>query len=90
MQHKIQKSGFLQVKAASKSKAFSRCYFELKNDVLSWYENASDTYCPLGKVDLKYALEIKHSKRREYGFRIVTMNRTWQLQADTKASMVEW
>ncbi|CAO3690818.1 unnamed protein product [Umbelopsis ramanniana] len=89
-QHKIQKSGFLQVKAASKSKAFSRCYFELKNDVLSWYENATDTYCPMGKVDLKYALEIKHSKKREHGFRIVTMNRTWQLQADTKASMVEW
>ncbi|KAG2179075.1 hypothetical protein INT43_001925, partial [Umbelopsis isabellina] len=89
-QQKIQKSGFLKVKAANKAKTFSRCYFELKNDVLSWYENAADTYCPLGKVDLKYALDIKHSKRREHGFRIITMNKTWQLQADTKASMVEW
>ena len=69
---------------------FERCYFELKEDMLAWYENATDMYSPKGKVDLKEVLAVRTSKKREHGFKIITMAKTWHLQADTHAAMSEW
>ncbi|ORZ10431.1 hypothetical protein BCR42DRAFT_422365 [Absidia repens] len=85
------KTGYMMVKTSSKiGQHYRRCYFDLKNDVLAWYESATDTYSPLGKIDLKYTLSVRPSKKRHHGFHIVTMNKTWHFQADTNAAMVEW
>jgi sterol 3beta-glucosyltransferase len=80
------------VKTSSKigQQQYRRCYFDLKDDVLAWYESATDTYSPLGKIDLKYTLSVRPSKKRQHGFRIVTMNKTWHLQTDTNTAMTEW
>ncbi|KAI9018738.1 hypothetical protein CLU79DRAFT_760165 [Phycomyces nitens] len=85
------KNGYLLVKTAGKmSTSYQRCYFDLKNDVLAWYENATDNYSPLDKFDLKYAQYVRRSKKRDYGFRIKTMTKTWHFQADTEAAVIEW
>ncbi|KAL0091342.1 UDP-Glycosyltransferase/glycogen phosphorylase [Phycomyces blakesleeanus] len=76
--------------AIKMSTSYQRCYFDLKNDVLAWYENAIDNYSPLGKIDLKYAQYVHRSKKRDYGFRINTMTKTWHFQADTEAAVIEW
>ncbi|KAI8068422.1 hypothetical protein BC940DRAFT_299044 [Gongronella butleri] len=90
-QNGYHKTGYLMMKASGKMGAkYRRCFFDLQHDALSWYENASDTYSPLGKMDLKYTLAVKRSKRRPFGFRIVTMHKTYHLQADTEAAMNEW
>lgn len=69
---------------------YTRYFFELKNDVLSWFETSTDTYYPLGAVDLKYVHEVRPSRHCEHGITIVTVERSYYLQADTKQSMVEW
>ena len=69
---------------------FDRYYFELKNDMLEWHESATDMYSPKGKIDLKDALAVRTSKKRQHGFKIITMNKTWHIQADTHAAMLEW
>ncbi|KAI8330366.1 hypothetical protein BC941DRAFT_518250 [Chlamydoabsidia padenii] len=86
------KTGYMMVKTSSKMGQghYRRCYFDLKDDVLAWYESATDTYSPLGKIDLKYTLTVRPSKKRQHGFRIVTMNKTWHLQTDTDAALTEW
>ncbi|KAI7867158.1 hypothetical protein BDF14DRAFT_1882022 [Spinellus fusiger] len=80
------KTGFLLVKMGS----YRRCYFDIKTDILAWYENATDSYSPLGKVDLKYALSVRRSKKRKYGFRITTTTKTWHFKADTESAVIEW
>jgi hypothetical protein len=57
---------------------------------LTWYESSSDSYSPLGKIDLKYVLTVRKSKKKKHGIRIVTMNKAWHLQADTNAAVIEW
>ncbi|KAI8086740.1 UDP-Glycosyltransferase/glycogen phosphorylase [Halteromyces radiatus] len=85
------KTGYMMIKTSRKmGNYYRRCYFDLKNDVLAWYESATDTYSPLGKIDLKYTLSVRPSKKRQHGFRIVTMNKTWHLKADTDSAMMEW
>lgn len=73
-----------------KNNQYERYYFDIKQDVLAWFESSTDTYSPLGKIDLKYALAVRQSTKRKYGLRIITMNKTWHLQADTSAAVVEW
>lgn len=85
------KSGYLLLKKSGKMKSnYERYYFEIQEDVLAWYESSTDTYSPLGKIDLKYALSVHQSTKRKFGLRITTMNNTWHLQADTNAAMAEW
>ncbi|KAL1918991.1 uncharacterized protein VTP21DRAFT_2372 [Calcarisporiella thermophila] len=88
-QETAQKTGFLS-KRSKTTKIMTRYWFELKNDVLSWYESSTDLYYPIGAIDLKYALGVENCKHREFGFKIITINRTYHFQADTKQSMVEW
>ncbi|KAI8364520.1 UDP-Glycosyltransferase/glycogen phosphorylase [Choanephora cucurbitarum] len=85
------KSGYLLLKKSNKMKSnYERFYFDICDDVLSWYENSSDSYSPLGKIDLGSAISIRHSTKRKYGLRIKTMDKTWHLQADTQAGLIEW
>ncbi|KAI8148737.1 hypothetical protein BJV82DRAFT_196949 [Fennellomyces sp. T-0311] len=89
--HGYRRTGYLLIKTTGKmGTGFDRYYFELKNDVLEWHESATDMYSPKGKVDLKDALAVRTSKKREHGFKIITMNKTWHIQADTHAAMLEW
>lgn len=69
---------------------YERYYFDIQNDVLAWFENPTDNYSPLGKIDLKSILAIRQSVKRKYGFRIKTTTKNWHFQADTKAAMIEW
>ncbi|KAG2219054.1 hypothetical protein INT45_008898 [Circinella minor] len=89
--HGYRKAGYLLIKNTSKiGTGFERRYFELKEDMLAWYGNATDMYSPKGKIDLKEVLVVRTSKKREHGFKIITMNKTWHFQADTYAAMLEW
>ncbi|KAI9265866.1 UDP-Glycosyltransferase/glycogen phosphorylase [Helicostylum pulchrum] len=83
------KSGYLLLKKSSKNH-YERYYFDIKQDVLAWFESSTDSYSPLGKIDLKDALAVRQSTKRKYGLRIITMIKTWHLQADTSAALVEW
>ncbi|KAI8647204.1 hypothetical protein BD408DRAFT_408776 [Parasitella parasitica] len=85
------KSGYLLLRKIGKMKSnYERYFFDIKDDVLVWFESSTDSYSPLGKIDLKDAIALRQSKKREHGFRIVTMSKTWHLQADTNAAMIEW
>ncbi|GAN03492.1 glycosyltransferase family 1 protein [Mucor ambiguus] len=85
------KSGYLQLKKAGTMKStFERYFFDVNDDVLAWFESSTDSYSPLGKIDLKYAIAVRQSTKRKYGFRVVTMNKTWHFQADTNAAVIEW
>ncbi|ORX47715.1 UDP-Glycosyltransferase/glycogen phosphorylase [Hesseltinella vesiculosa] len=85
------RTGYLLVKAPSTiGSRYRRCFFDLNHDTLTWYENANDTYFPLGKIDLKYAVSVKRSKRRPFGIRMVTVNKSYHFQADTESAMNEW
>ncbi|KAI8360781.1 hypothetical protein BD560DRAFT_404712 [Blakeslea trispora] len=90
-QFAFHKSGYLLLRKSNKMKySYERFYFDIRDNVLSWYENSSDSYSPLGKIDLKSAISIRHSTKRKYGLRIKTMDKTWHLQADTQAGLIEW
>lgn len=69
---------------------YERYFFDINDDVLACFENSTDSYSPLEKIDLKYAIAVRQSTKRKYGFRIVTMNETWHFQADTNAAVIEW
>ncbi|CAO0794017.1 unnamed protein product [Mucor circinelloides] len=85
------KSGYLQLKKAGTVKnTFERYFFDINEDVLTWFESSTDSYSPLGKIDLKYAIAVRQSTKRKYGFRVVTMDKTWHFQADTNAAVIEW
>jgi hypothetical protein len=69
---------------------YERYFFDIKEDGLARFESSTDSYSPLEKFDLKNAIAVRQSTKRKYGFRIVTMDKTWHLQADTNASVIEW
>lgn len=69
---------------------YDRYFFDIKDDVLTWFESATDAYSPKGKIDLKNVIAIRQSTKRNNGFRIVSTNKTWHLQADTNAALIEW
>ncbi|CAG8582655.1 10161_t:CDS:10, partial [Acaulospora colombiana] len=68
---------------------YDRYYFTLQNDVLMYYEDPMDSYCPAEIIDLKYALRVEKSKNKN-GFKIIVPNQTYRFSADTEQSMNEW
>ncbi|KAI8373124.1 uncharacterized protein BYT42DRAFT_500835 [Radiomyces spectabilis] len=86
-QQRYRKTGYLLIKQGGN---YQRCYFDLDNDALPWYESATDLYSPLGKIDLKDVLAVRQSRKRTHGLKITTTNKTWHLQADTRAGLIEW
>ncbi|KAI9656715.1 MAG: Sterol 3-beta-glucosyltransferase [Trizodia sp. TS-e1964] len=90
----VAKSGFLG-KRGKKNPTYSRFYFELKGDVLSYYNDRSDLYFPHGNVDLRYGISASLSESKEKGkdskyFTVITEQRKYHFHADSASSAKEW
>ncbi|KAG8908117.1 Sterol 3-beta-glucosyltransferase [Tulasnella sp. 403] len=83
----VLKSGSLS-KKTSRTKRWSKHWYVLKNDVLSWYQSSADPYFPHGNIDLRYAVSCESVAERE--FKLVTNQKTLILQADSIPSRDEW
>ncbi|KAI0374478.1 hypothetical protein BV20DRAFT_1118483 [Pilatotrama ljubarskyi] len=83
----VLKSGSL-LKKAQRTKRWIRHWFVLKNDVLSWYQSASDPYFPHGVVDLRYAISCEPVHEKD--IRLRTNQKSIRLSADSVASRDEW
>ncbi|TBU34937.1 UDP-Glycosyltransferase/glycogen phosphorylase [Dichomitus squalens] len=83
----VLKSGFL-FKKAQRTKRWIRHWFVLKNDVLSWYQSASDPYFPHGVVDLRYAISCEPVNQKD--IRLRTNQKSIRLSADSVPSRDEW
>ncbi|KAI0823047.1 hypothetical protein BC628DRAFT_1417911 [Trametes gibbosa] len=83
----VLKSGSL-MKKAQRTKRWIRHWFILKNDVLSWYQSASDPYFPHGVVDLRYAISCEPVNQKD--IRLRTNQKSIRLSADSVASRDEW
>lgn len=68
-----------------------RYYFELKQNILSWYTSTETIYSPLNSVDLKCITKIESSKTRKFGIRLSTStHHHYTLIADSEVSQREW
>lgn len=90
----IAKSGYLS-KRGKQNPRFSRYWFTLKGDVLSYYTDVSDLYFPSGNIDLRYSISASlsesHEKGRDYThFSVVTNQRVYHFKADSATSAKEW
>ncbi|OAX44896.1 glycosyltransferase family 1 protein [Rhizopogon vinicolor AM-OR11-026] len=83
----ILKSGTLS-KRASRTKRWSKHWFVLKNDTLSWYHSSSDPYFINGIVDLRYAIACEPYGEKE--IRLRTNQKNLLLSADSVPSREEW
>lgn len=87
------RSGYLN-KRGKQNLRYSRQWFILKGDVLSYYNDASDLYFPNGHIDLRYAVSasLVRTARIEASldFEVVTSLRKYQFRADSAASAKEW
>ncbi|KAG1866385.1 hypothetical protein C8R48DRAFT_704904 [Suillus tomentosus] len=83
----ILKSGTLS-KRANHTKRWTKHWFVLKNDALSWYHSSSDPYFINGIVDLRYAISCDPSGEKE--IRLRTNQKTVLMSADSVPSREEW
>ncbi|KAF8592020.1 glycosyltransferase family 1 protein [Ramaria rubella] len=83
----ILKSGSLN-KKTQRTKRWTKYWFVLKNDVLTWYNSSSDPYFPRGVADLRYAISCEATG--EKGFKLRTNDRSITLSADSVPSRDEW
>ncbi|KAL8655593.1 MAG: hypothetical protein Q9226_002989 [Calogaya cf. arnoldii] len=88
------KSGYL-AKRGKQNPKFSRYWFILKGDVLSYFTNPSDLYFPSGNIDLTYGISASLVDSKEKGkestsFSVVTNERVYHFKADSPSSAKEW
>ncbi|KAG1783622.1 glycosyltransferase family 1 protein [Suillus placidus] len=83
----ILKSGTLS-KRANHTKRWTKHWFVLKNDALSWYQSSSDPYFLNGIVDLRYAISCDPSGEKE--IRLRTNQKNVLMSADSVPSREEW
>nr|POE93304.1 sterol 3-beta-glucosyltransferase [Quercus suber] len=89
------KSGHL-AKQGKRDPRYSRHWFILKGDILSYYGSAAEPYFPVGTIDLQYGIsaELSQEKGREReansAFIIITEMRTYYFRADSPTSAKEW
>lgn len=88
------KSGSLS-KRGKQNPRFSRYWFTLKGDVLSYFADQSDRYFPSGNIDLRYGISASLTPQKEKGkdvkdFSIVTNQRVYFFKADSAESAKEW
>ena len=90
------KSGYM-AKQGKRDPRYSRYWFTLKGDVLTYYKDASHLYFPHGSIDLRFAITAslapekgKSSTDGTTLFTITTENRTYHFKADSSTSAKEW
>lgn len=88
------KTGHLSKRGRQNPK-YTRYWFTLKGDVLSYYSNPSDLYFPQGNVDLRYGISAslvgdKEKKKESRDFTVTTDHRTYNFRADSATSAREW
>ncbi|CAN6657731.1 sterol 3-beta-glucosyltransferase [Trichomonascus vanleenenianus] len=85
------KSGSMSKKARRTPK-YTRYWFILRNDTLSYYAQATDLYFPSGTIDLRYAVhaEISGDKATSATFTLVTEQRTYYFRADSHQAADYW
>jgi len=91
----VLKSGYMS-KQGKRDPRYSRYWFTLKGDVLTYYKDASHLYFPHGSIDLRFAVtatvvadKVKASKESAY-FTITTESRTYYFKADSVSNAKEW
>ena len=90
----VSKSGYLS-KQGKRNPRYRRLYFELKGDVLSYYESPANKYYPQGSIDLRNAIsaavvEPTDKNQTTAYFTVQIEGRTYSFKADTMASAKEW
>lgn len=92
-QHETTKTGYLS-KAGKRNPRYNRYWFQLKGDVLSYYEGTANKYFPHGQIDLRYGITAtvtdKDKDKDAVHFTVETDNRTYYFRADTPQSAKEW
>lgn len=88
------KTGYLSKRGRQNPK-YSRYWFILKGDVLSYYSSPSDLYFPHGNVDLRYGISAalagdKDKQKDSKDFTVTTDHRTYHFRADSATSAKEW
>jgi len=91
----VLKSGYMS-KQGKRDPRYSRYWFTLKGDVLTYYKDASHLYFPHGSIDLRFAItatvaadKAKASNESAY-FTITTENRIYYFKADSISNAKEW
>ncbi|KAG9252132.1 uncharacterized protein F5Z01DRAFT_626354 [Emericellopsis atlantica] len=89
--NQVLKSGFL-AKTGKRNPRYTRFYFRLKGDVLSYYRDTQNQYFPHGQIDLRYGISASSTDKDKDGmsFEVVTRHRTYRFRADSEASAQEW
>ncbi|KAF9576985.1 Sterol 3-beta-glucosyltransferase [Mortierella alpina] len=85
----VQKEGYFS-KEAKTTKTFSRYWFILKNDVLSYYADQTEVYYPIKSIDLRDALSAEPSPRNELAFYIYTATRRYKFKTDSELARTDW
>ncbi|KAF9120146.1 Sterol 3-beta-glucosyltransferase [Mortierella sp. 14UC] len=85
----VQKEGFFS-KKSTKTTKFSRYWFILKNDVLSYYSDQSEVYYPIKSIDLKDALSAEPSLKNELAFYIHMPTRRIKFKTDSELARADW
>lgn len=87
------KSGYLSKRGRSIVK-FTRYWFILKGDVLSYFSDSSDPYFPTGHIDLRYGISASLVDARDgkdpCDFTVTTNQRKYYFHADSAPSAKEW
>ncbi|KAF2402344.1 hypothetical protein EJ06DRAFT_335003 [Trichodelitschia bisporula] len=89
----VAKSGYL-AKRGHRNPRYNRYFFELKGDVLSYYEDPTKIYYPSGKIDLRLGISatVNDKDKAKDGtyFTLSTDKRDYMFKADTSNSAKEW
>lgn len=89
------KSGFM-AKQGIRDPRYSRYWFVLKGDVLTYFTDASNKYYPHGSIDLRFAIEAKLNPEKGKTdkstpfFTVTTEKRKYYFKADSATSASEW
>ncbi|KAL2816808.1 hypothetical protein BDW59DRAFT_136447 [Aspergillus cavernicola] len=88
------KSGYIH-KRGRKNPKYSRSWFSLKGDVLSYYADPNNLYFPSGQIDLQYGISASLSESKEKegeskDFQVTTDNGTYYFRGESSASAREW
>lgn len=88
---KVMKDGYM-AKSGKRTSKYTRYWFRLKGDILSYYHDASNLYYPHGQVDLRYGISAEITDKAKGGtnFSVTTNQRTYYFRADSASSAKEW